>query len=87
MKLVITMLIHNKGDIEFVTEFPCLLGHPVFKIQEFSNFQHSYQIIELSEHVEIFKKKIHLLDLNGDYFFRNLKVRLDNTWVSHEHDS
>ena len=22
------MLIHNKDDIEFVTEFPCLLGHP-----------------------------------------------------------
>ena len=25
----ITMLIHNKDDIEFVTEFPCFLGHPV----------------------------------------------------------
>ena len=25
----ITMLINNKDDIEFVTEFPCLLGHPV----------------------------------------------------------
>ena len=28
------MLIHikdDKDDIEFVTEFPCLLGHPVFK--------------------------------------------------------
>ena len=23
------MLIHNKDDIEFVTEFPCFLGHPV----------------------------------------------------------
>jgi len=23
------MLIHNKDDIEFVTEFPCLLGHHV----------------------------------------------------------
>ena len=29
MKLVSTMLIHKKDDIEFVTEFPCLLGHPV----------------------------------------------------------
>ena len=28
-KLGITMLIHNKDDIEFVTEFPCLFGHPV----------------------------------------------------------
>ena len=31
MKLGITMLIHNKDDIEFVTEFPCYLGHPVSK--------------------------------------------------------
>ena len=29
MKLSITMLIHNKDDIEFVTEFPCFLEHPV----------------------------------------------------------
>ena len=29
LKLGITMLIHNKDDIEFVTEFPCFLGHPV----------------------------------------------------------
>ena len=26
LKSGITMLIHNKEDIEFVTEFPCLLG-------------------------------------------------------------
>ena len=31
MKLGITMLIHNKDDIEFVTEFPCLLGHPAYQ--------------------------------------------------------
>ena len=24
------MLIHNKDDIEFVTEFTCFLGHPVY---------------------------------------------------------
>ena len=29
MKSGIAMLIHNKDDIELVTEFPCLLGHPV----------------------------------------------------------
>ena len=23
---------HNKDDIEFFTEFPCFLGHPVFKV-------------------------------------------------------
>ena len=33
LKLGIAMLIHNKDDIEFVTEFPCLLGHPVGKIK------------------------------------------------------
>jgi len=32
LKLCITMLIHNKDDIEFVTEFPCFLGHPVFNV-------------------------------------------------------
>ena len=25
------MLIHNKDDIEFVTEFPCFLGQPVYE--------------------------------------------------------
>ena len=30
MKLGIRKLINNKDDIEFVTEFPCLLGHPVW---------------------------------------------------------
>jgi len=30
LKLGITMLNHNKDDIEFVTEFPCFLGHPVY---------------------------------------------------------
>ena len=24
------MLIHNEDDIQFVTEFPCFLGHPVY---------------------------------------------------------
>ena len=28
LKLGITMLIHNKDDIQFVTEFPCLFGTP-----------------------------------------------------------
>ena len=29
LKLGITMLIHNKDDIQFLTEFPCFWGHPV----------------------------------------------------------
>ena len=31
LKSGITMLLYNKDYIEFVTEFPCLLGHPVGK--------------------------------------------------------
>ena len=30
------MLIHNKDDIEFVTEFPCFLGHPVSELKTVS---------------------------------------------------
>ena len=29
LKLGITILVHYKDDIEFVTEVPCFLGHPV----------------------------------------------------------
>ena len=32
-KLGIAMIIHNKDDIEFITEFPCFLGHPVQNVQ------------------------------------------------------
>ena len=35
LKSGITMLIHYKDDIEFITEFPCLLGHPVSKCNSF----------------------------------------------------
>ena len=31
------MLIHVKDDIEFVTEFPCLLGRPVEKSEVFNS--------------------------------------------------
>ena len=37
MKLGITIIIYNKDDIEFVTEFPCFLGHPVYPTNFFSN--------------------------------------------------
>ena len=37
MKLGIAMLIHNKDDIEFVIEFPCVLGHPVPRYKELDN--------------------------------------------------
>ena len=31
------MLIHNKDDIKFVTEFPCFLGHPVYYMKRWKN--------------------------------------------------
>ena len=34
LKLGITMLINKKNDIEFFTEFPCFLGHPVLRGME-----------------------------------------------------
>ena len=37
------MLIHNKDDIEFVTEFPCFLGHPVALIFLWSLYCKSMQ--------------------------------------------
>ena len=55
MKVGITMLIHNKDDIEFVTEFPCFLGHPVqsengkksykLQLQPFTQILQIYQVI------------------------------------------
>ena len=68
MKLGITMLIHNKDDIEFVTEFPCFLGHPVTRPRsvrflqfEFNPGLFYYSTFELKEfscHSFSFKTKI-----------------------------
>ena len=38
------MLVHNKDDIEFFTEFPCLLGHPVLFCLK--NSENSKQILD-----------------------------------------
>ena len=49
------MLIHNKDDIEFVTEFPCFLGHPVCSLK--SNYSHepARQIVILLGEFKIFR--------------------------------
>ena len=41
------MLIHVKDDIEFVTEFPCLLGRPVEKSEVFNSDTIRFQEIVL----------------------------------------
>ena len=43
------MLIHNKDDIEFVTEFPCFLGHPVDYIKQIRSKSENNDIPEESE--------------------------------------
>ena len=50
------MLIHNKDDIEFDTDFPCLLGHPVPSCQTAENS---------------LLKRIHCIDMNADYLKKN----------------
>ena len=44
------MVIHNKDDIEFVTEFPCLLGHPVQCTQQLTQ---SYEELEEFKNIEL----------------------------------
>ena len=43
------MLIHNKDDFEFVTEFPCFLGHPVDETNTQRTYNlKSFQVLEIS---------------------------------------
>ena len=65
------MLIYNKDDIEFVTEFPCLLGHPVlFSV-------HGYQ--------QRMRLQRPLFGINT--FFHlirdSLKRSIPNHWINH----
>ena len=48
------MLIHNADDIQFVTEFPCFLGHPVVKLN-FSDFQDK-NLLRLKDKHKLFEK-------------------------------
>ena len=42
------MLIHNKDDIEFVTEFPCFLGHPVVEHADLNKSWVLYLTVKMS---------------------------------------
>jgi len=44
LKLGITMLIQYKDDIQFVTEFPCFLGHPVLTAFRYHKYTIMLQI-------------------------------------------
>ena len=43
MKVGITMLIHNKDDIQFFTEFPCFLGHTLQKCKSFFGNKYGFE--------------------------------------------
>ena len=58
LKLGITMLIHNKDDIEFVTEFPCFLGHPVSRYRNTIRIDLTQQGgLTILKNINIFRRK------------------------------
>ena len=61
MKLGITMLIQNKDDIEFVTEFKCFLGHPVGSLHV-SKEKYNLETLISRSNVTNFRCKENLLD-------------------------
>ena len=83
------MLIHNKDDIEFVTEFPCFLGHPVLLlmcgIQEYPIHESIVTIpIQIGSTIKCNKYPIHESILNiciqGYNFYSfesNPKIRIN----------
>ena len=75
MKLGITVLIHNKDDIQFVTEFPCFLGHPVTRLHSQGAINRDYKI-RVSGNCSWFLLK------QLKFVFLTLKICLDVTLVS-----
>ena len=66
------MLIHNKDDIEFVTEFPCLLGNPVVQNCIFDQFDFITlcKVFTLTEEInQTFFSKIALINRFKKSFF------------------
>ena len=59
MKLGITMLIHNKDNIQFVTEFPCFLGHSVHEVLD----------------AGLLKKLVTFYNNIWIYFYKSLKLQ------------
>ena len=52
------MLIQNKDDIEFVTECPCLLGHPVHFQNQPVNKKEEYFLTGYKKCISFFLKTI-----------------------------
>jgi len=70
LKLGITMLIHNKDDIEFVTEFPCFLGHPVWTIKQICNHDLKFKVSVQTNSV----------NFSLMYWINNFKCKISSGW-------
>ena len=57
------MLIHNKDDIQFVTEFPCFLGHPVWLSEGWIKSSDSNKVIK---RIKLFGKERHNFTVAGN---------------------
>ena len=63
------MLIHVKDDIEFVTEFPYLLGRPVEKSEVFNSDTISFlNIIEKIQEIALYKFLINISNFRSVLF-------------------
>jgi len=52
------MLIHNKDDIQFVTEFSCFLGHPVDISSFLNGYSEKFEIPLLGKYNKFIGNKI-----------------------------
>ena len=68
MKLGITMLIHNKDDIEFVTGFPCFLGHPVLYIYRYTSLEPSVALRVETDVTRQIKSLLTQLKISKSFF-------------------
>ena len=86
MKLGITMLNHNKEDIEFVTEFPCFLGQPVKQVFSNNTFV-EIELIKNTLYFSIYASQV--LKMNNlqkkktiTWFKMNKITKLNNNYFS-----
>ena len=71
-------IIHNKDDIKFVTEFPCFLGHPVYRPNSapYANIKYFNQTI--SDIFSKFKSDPNLKNVNEVTLVGDMNINLLN---------
>ena len=80
LKLGITMLIHNKDDIEFVTEFPCFLGHPVLDVENKTIYHCLNRFQNVVSEVSFLMCKSKLSKKNSMFKFVSANCKVGVTW-------